>query len=99
MPLTQLDQPTLILVANQCRLINATGGFRLQVHGGSLWLTRPGDGDDHFLTAGGAMDLFDDLVVVQADKCPLRGDWVSARYTLEPISKTTAAPCRRRVGA
>lgn len=98
MPLTQLDQPTLILVANQCRLINATGGFRLQVHSGSLWLTRPGDGDDHFLTAGGVIDLFEDLVVVQADKCPRSRDWVSARYSLEPIRHATTVPRARWMG-
>lgn len=80
---------TLVLVAKQCRVINAAEGFRLQVQSGSLWLTRPGDVDDHFLTAGGTMDLFDNSVVVQADKCPGSGDWVVARYTLVPIRRAT----------
>jgi hypothetical protein len=87
----------LILVAKQCRVINAAEGFRLQVHSGCLWLTRPSDVDDHFLTAGGTMDLFDNSVVVQADKCPGSGDWVVARYTLAPIRRATRVPVVRPV--
>jgi Protein of unknown function (DUF2917) len=98
MPPLTLVHPPSVLAAKQCRVINAAEGFRLRVHGGRLWLTRPGDGDDHFLTAGSAMDLFEDGVVVQADKCPRSRDWVSARYTLEPIRQATAAPDAWRVG-
>lgn len=43
----------------------------LQVEAGRLWLTRAGDPDDHFLSAGDSIDLTgQERVVIECDRTP-----------------------------
>ena len=78
---------THILPERQTRIINASEGMRLTVHSGCLWLTRPGDSVDRFLTAGSSIDLHENQVVIQSDRHPgTRTATVSARYALEPLA-------------
>jgi len=51
----------------QARTLHAGQGMRLQVLGGRLWLTQPGASQDVFLTAGDALELTQDWVVIEAD--------------------------------
>ncbi|MDO8287481.1 MAG: DUF2917 domain-containing protein [Rhodoferax sp.] len=86
--------PAFTLLPQQCRLINAAEGFRLEVYGGCLWLTRPGDAVDRFLVRGAVIDLHEAKVLIQSDRHPAAVDGVAARYALVPLY----APRANRVG-
>ncbi|MDP2680728.1 MAG: DUF2917 domain-containing protein [Rhodoferax sp.] len=75
----------LSLLPQQCRLINATEGVRLEVCSGCLWLTRPGDAVDRFLVAGSTIDLHENHVLIQSDRHPGAAGGVAARYVLVPL--------------
>ncbi len=75
---------------SQSRLVNATEGFRLEVRSGAIWLTRPGDPQDHFLTAGAAIDLHENLVLIQSDSRDARSQPAPARYALVPLHAPAA---------
>lgn len=77
--------PALTLLPQQCRLINAAEGFRLEVCSGCLWLTRPGDAVDRFLVRGAVIDLHEAQVLIQSDRHPGAADGVAARYVLVPL--------------
>jgi hypothetical protein len=81
---------TLTLLPRQTRLINAAEGMQLEVHSGCLWLTRPGDPDDHFLVAGARMALHQNLVLIQSDRHPGARGQESACYRLTPLSAGSA---------
>lgn len=95
---SQQAQPT-VLQPRQTRLINARGGFRLEVLGGGLWLTRPGDMVDRFLYAGSTIDLHQDRVLVQSDWNPATLPAQPALYRLTPLHQnvTQARGPRTRV--
>ena len=61
---------TTRLLPRQTRLIHASHGMRLRVVSGRLWLTQPGASQDVFLTAGDALELTQDWVVIEADAMP-----------------------------
>jgi len=82
--------PVLTLLPQQCRLINATQGFRLEVCSGCLWLTRPGDAVDRFLVRGAVIDLHEAQVLIQSDCHRGAADGVAARYVLVPLRAPTA---------
>ena len=79
------DAHTLTLLPRQTRLINATEGLQLQVQSGCLWLTRPGDPQDHFLVAGERIALHQNLVLIQSDRHPGASGLFAARYRLTPL--------------
>ena len=81
----QPSPPPLTLLPRSSRLINATEGFRLEVHSGCLWLTRPSDCVDRFLVAGSSMELHENLVLIQSDTSHRHADVLPARYTLTPL--------------
>ncbi len=58
------------LLPGQARTVHAGQGMRLQVLAGRLWLTQPGASEDVFLTAGDALELTQDWVVIEADAMP-----------------------------
>lgn len=58
------------LLPGQARTLHAGQGMRLQVLAGRLWLTQPGASQDVFLTAGDALELTQDWVVIEADAMP-----------------------------
>lgn len=58
------------LLPGQARTVHAGQGMRLQVLAGRLWLTQPGASQDVFLTAGDALELTQDWVVIEADAMP-----------------------------
>jgi hypothetical protein len=76
---------TLTLLPRQARLINAAEGMRLEVQSGCLWLTRPGDAVDRFLTAGARIELHENLVLIQSDRHPGASALEAARYRLAPL--------------
>ena len=80
----QQPEPT-VLLPRQTRLINAVGGYRLEVLGGGLWLTRPGDAVDRFLSAGSTIDLHEDRVLIQSDWSPATTPAQPALYRLVPL--------------
>jgi hypothetical protein len=82
--------PALMLLPQQCRLINATEGFRLEVCSGCLWLTRPGDAVDRFLVPGAVIDLHEAQVLIQSDRHPGAAGDVAARYVLVPLRAPSA---------
>lgn len=82
--------PALTLLPEQCRLINATEGFRLEVRSGRLWLTRPGDAVDRFLAQGAVIDLHEAQVLIQSDRHPGAAGGVAARYVLVPLYAPSA---------
>lgn len=82
--------PSLALLHQQCRLINATEGVRLEVRSGCLWLTRPGDAVDRFLVAGSTLDLHENHVLIQSDRHPGAAGGVPARYVLVPLCAPSA---------
>jgi hypothetical protein len=92
MPNTHTAIPSHSLHLRQTRMINATEGFRLEVRSGCLWLTRPGDPVDHFLTAGTAIDLHENLVLLQCDKQPGCADAQVAHYALVPLATGNQGP-------
>jgi hypothetical protein len=59
--------PARTLRPGQSRFVNAAEGFRLEVSGGCLWLTRPDDPVDHFLVAGASLELHENHVLIQSD--------------------------------
>jgi hypothetical protein len=67
-------------------MINASEGFRLEVHSGCLWLTRPGDAVDHFLVAGSSIALHENQVLIQGDRHPGLTTLEAARYRLIPLT-------------
>jgi hypothetical protein len=77
--------PALTLLATQTRMINASEGFRLEVQSGCLWLTRPSDAVDRFLTAGSSIELHENQVLIQSDQHPGASGQETARYLLKPI--------------
>jgi hypothetical protein len=85
----------LTLLPQQCRLINATEGFRLEVCSGCLWLTRPGDTVDRFLTAGAVMELHEAGVLIQSDRLPGAAGGVVACYVLVPLVASGASQYRQ----
>ncbi|TXT37447.1 MAG: hypothetical protein FD135_3623 [Comamonadaceae bacterium] len=87
--------PAFTLLPQQCRMINASEGVRLEVHSGCLWLTRPGDAVDRFLVAGSVIDLHEDQVLLQSDKYPGAAAELSARYVLRPLCAPSANPSRQ----
>lgn len=82
--------PAFTLLPRQCRQINATEGFRLEVRSGCLWLTRPGDAVDRFLVAGSTLDLHETRVLIQSDRQPGAAGGAAARYVLVPIRVSSA---------
>ena len=76
---------SLTLMPRQTRLINASEGMLLEVQSGCLWLTRPGDTEDHFLVAGARMALHGTLVLIQSDRHPGASRLEAARYRLSPL--------------
>lgn len=82
--------PAFTLLPQQCRLINATQGFRLEVCSGCLWLTRPGDAVDRFLVRGAGIDLHEAQVLIQSDRHPGAAGGVAARYVLVPLYAPSA---------
>jgi hypothetical protein len=82
--------PALTLLPQQCRLINATEGFRLEVCSGCLWLTRPGDAVDRFLVPGAVIELHEAQVLIQSDRHPGAAGGVAARYVLVPLRAPSA---------
>jgi hypothetical protein len=76
---------THTLFPQQCRLINATEGFRLDVTSGCLWLTRPGDAVDRFMVAGSSIELHENHVLIQSDSPGVTRDVLSVRYQLKPL--------------
>jgi hypothetical protein len=85
----------LTLLPQQCRLINATEGFRIEVRSGCLWLTRSGDTVDRFLTAGAVMELHEGQVLIQSDRLPGAAGGVVACYVLVPLVASNANPYRQ----
>ena len=75
----------LTLPTAQTRMINASEGFRLEVLGGCLWLTRPGDSVDRFLVAGSSIELFENQVLIQSDRHPGAPGLEAACYRLTPL--------------
>jgi hypothetical protein len=73
-------------------LINATEGLRLEVRSGCLWLTRPADSVDRFLVAGSVIELHENQVLIQSDRCPGVPDVQAASYLLVPLRQPTAHP-------
>lgn len=67
---TRSDIAPTRLLPGQARTLHAGQGMRLQVLGGRLWLTQPGASQDVFLTAGDALELTQDWVVIEADAMP-----------------------------
>ena len=84
--------PAFTLLPQQCRMLNAAEGFRLEVRSGCLWLTRPGDAVDRFLVAGSEIELHEAQVLLQSDRHPGAQDALAARYVLMPL----CAPSARR---
>lgn len=82
--------PAFTLLPQQCRLINAAEGFRLEVRSGCLWLTRPGDAVDRFLVSGSVIELHQAQVLIQSDRYPGAVGGVAARYVLMPLCATRA---------
>jgi hypothetical protein len=72
-------------------MINAAEGFRLEVLSGCLWLTRPGDAADRFLTAGTAIELHENLVLIQSDRHPGARSLTAACYRLKPLPAAARA--------
>jgi hypothetical protein len=91
----QQPEPT-VLLPRQTRLINAGEGFRLEVLGGSLWLTRPCDAVDRFLATGSVMDLHEDLVLIQSDWSPATTPAQPALYRLVPLTQQMQQGTRPR---
>lgn len=75
------------LLPRQTRLINAREGFRLEVVGGGIWLTRPCDAVDRFLSAGATMDLHEERVLIQSDWSPATTPAQPALYRLVPLKQ------------
>jgi hypothetical protein len=75
------------LLPRHTRILNAREGLRMHVLGGCLWLTRPGDASDRFLTAGSSIELHQDLVLIQSDWNPAHTPAQAARYRLEPLTQ------------
>jgi len=88
----QTQPPVLTLLPRQSRLINATEGLRLEVRSGCLWLTRPADSVDRFLVAGSVIELHENQVLIQSDRCPGAPDVQAASYLLMPLRQPTAHP-------
>lgn len=84
------------LLPRQTRMINASEGLRLQVLEGCLWLTRPGDATDRFLTAGSCIELHEDLVLIESDWSPTQTPVHAAHYRLLPLSEAAHATYRPR---
>ncbi len=89
----------LTLPTRQTRMINASEGLCLEVLGGCLWLTRPGDAVDRFLVAGSRMELHENQVLIQSDRNPNQTGAVSARYVLRPLPVAAAVAAAAPVAA
>lgn len=83
--------PATTLRPGQTRVINASEGVTIQVLQGRLWVTRPDDRQDHFLTSGQDMLLTDQLVVVEPDHPAGPGPLCEVRYVLLPQSRQTTS--------
>jgi hypothetical protein len=82
---------SLTLMPRQTRLINASEGLLLEVQSGCLWLTRPGETEDHFLVAGARIALHGTLVLIQSDRHPGASRLEAARYRLSPLEGAARA--------
>jgi hypothetical protein len=87
----QKKPPAMTLMPNQTRLINAAQGFQLEVISGCLWVTRPGDAEDHFLVAGTSLPLRERYVLIQSDKLPQTLCLAPAHYRLAPLKVPSAS--------
>jgi len=87
----QKKPPALTLMPNQTRLINAPEGFHLEVISGCLWVTRPGDAEDHFVVAGTSLPLRERYVLIQSDKLPKTLCLAPAHYRLVPLKVSSAS--------
>lgn len=74
---------TLTLFPQQLRRLDARAGLRLEVLSGRIWLTRPGDRLDHFLTAGASIELQQDQVLIAGD--PGASGALLAELRLRPL--------------
>lgn len=83
--------PALTLLPRQTRMINAVQGIRLEVRGGCLWLTRPGDGVDRFLVSGSMIELHESQVLIQCHQHPRGTPEQAAQYVLMPLHASAAA--------
>ena len=83
--------PAHTLLQGHTRLINASEGMCLEVLSGCLWLTRPGDGIDHFLVAGSTLELHENLVLIQSDSAPSIRQGKISQYRLTPLRATHIA--------
>jgi hypothetical protein len=81
----QQKKHTMTLMPLQARIINAEEGVRLEVTSGCLWLTRPGNLDNHFLVAGTVIELKERYVVLQSDKRPDALSLEPVQYRLLPL--------------
>ncbi len=87
----QKKPPAMTLMPNQTRLINAAEGFQLEVISGCLWVTRPGDAEDHFVMAGTSLPLRERCVLIQSDKLPKTLCLAPAHYRLVPLKVPSAS--------
>lgn len=86
--------PATTLRPGQARVINASEGLTIRVLQGRMWVTRPDDRQDHFLTAGQDMPLTGPMVVVEPD-FPLKpGPLGETRYVLLPTPLTRGGGVR-----
>jgi len=79
-----MHDPTqvLTLLPQHSRLIDARSGMRLQVLSGCLWLTRPDDPVDHFLSAGASIELRENRVLIESHAGPGSAAVQVTRYAL-----------------
>jgi len=65
----QFPSPITLRLARGELLSWRQGRVRLRVLSGAAWVTRPDDGDDHFLQIGDVLDLSDGLIGAEQDLC------------------------------
>lgn len=65
----QFPSPITLRLARGELLNWHQGRVRLRVLSGAAWVTRPNDGDDHFLQIGDLLDLSDGLIGAEQDLC------------------------------
>lgn len=80
---------TITLLPEHSRFIDARAGLRLQVLSGCVWLTRPHDPVDHFLSAGVSIELHEDAVLIQSHVAPGAGATPAARCVLHALQAST----------
>jgi hypothetical protein len=60
--------PSMTLPIGQTHTLRRRAGARIEVTSGRVWLTVPGDPDDHFIAGGESMLLrHDGPIVIQSD--------------------------------